>query len=726
MASSPSPNQSAAVNSSGPTGEKRRRKRLQLSCGECRRKKLLCDRNLPCQRCLRSGRSWACAFETDTTQPPPASQHTQQNILHNGQEAQDLQAEVARLKELLSQSCRSKNNDCVESITPVAIPEFDNTDLLNIETEGHLTCADSKNIDLKDPREKCPRGYYSQHTLLQFFHEIPQLFLFIKETSDEWLKPLGAHTKKHKPAPLDRRTNARNKEESALESLLPPKNITDALILLFTTNLGQLHHIIHVPTFTREYAKFWIPQRPRSPAMTALVLSIISISSSTSLLPSSISPIPPRYQTMAVQWIFAYEEWVRRQSSKYRDILYYQIACLVYLAKRMTSLKKKEFWKETSSLIQTAIMDKLHCEISTESPYTREIKRRIWTSLRELDLQNSFEFGLPTLLHNTESDIATPANLNDEDFDETTEALPPEKPSTHFTSASYQYHSSRSWALRLEISRRLFSTGSMKPLSYEDVLRYTHELTSEVHSLPPWDVDIAEGDDYSKSRFVCYVFLHSQLTECVLTMHRPYLQRENNKYWLSTNVCYQMSRDTLLLNYKAENSGIQSLRSVREDLLSASLTLTRITIEQPEKSNSITMDSSTSTIDLLEKCLPFFEQRYLGYVYSEPWCFLTMYASTMLIKIHLGKESWQTAKTSCAQRYLELFHEHTRKHQIHFPRERHAVSEYLGAPDTQSAPVEIDFQQSRVPESSWVIGISPNFNIDPFDFEMECESIWET
>jgi hypothetical protein len=406
--------------------------------------------------------------------------------------------------------------------------------------------------------------------------------LFIKETSDEWLKPLGAHTKKHKPAPWDRRRNARYKDESPLESLLPPKDIIDALILLFTTNSGQIHHIVHLPTFKREYANFWIPQRPRSPAMTALVLSMISISASRSILLSSTSLIPPMYQTMAIQWIFACEDWMSRQSSKHRDILYYQIACLVYLAKRITGLKKKEFWKETSSLIQTAIMDKLHCDIPTESPYTREIKRRIWTVLRELDLQNSFEFGLPTLLHNTKSDITPPANLNDEDFDETTETLPTEKPPTHFTSASYQYHSSRSWELRLEISRRLFSTGSVKPLSYEDVLRYTHEITSEIYSLPPWDVDIAERDYCSRSLFICYVFLHSQLTECVLAIHRPYLQKEDNKYWLSVNVCYQMSRDTLLLNYKVEKSGIQSLTSVREDLLLASLTLTRTIIEQPK------------------------------------------------------------------------------------------------------------------------------------------------
>jgi hypothetical protein len=59
-------------------------------------------------------------------------------------------------------------------------------------------------------------------------------------------------------------------------------------------------------------------------------------------------------------------------------------------------------------------------------------------------------------------------------------------------------------------------------------------------------------------------------------------------------------------------------------------------------------------IELLEQCLPFMEDRYLRCFYCEPWCFLTLYAAIMQIKIHLGKESWQTAKSSCAQRFLAL------------------------------------------------------------------------
>jgi hypothetical protein len=138
-------------------------------------------------------------------------------------------------------------------------------------------------------------------------------------------------------------------------------------------------------------------------------------------------------------------------------------------------------------VIQNALTDGLHCEPprTADSSYMREMKRRIWAVLRELDLQNSFEYGLPTLLHNIDDNVAAPANLDDEDFDETSVALPVSKTACQYTCTSYQYHSSRNWTLRLEISQRLFSPGVSKALTYDDVLRYTHELTQAIHSLPP-------------------------------------------------------------------------------------------------------------------------------------------------------------------------------------------------------------------------------------------------
>lgn len=48
-----------------------RRQRAVLSCNDCRRRKLRCDRKLPCDRCIKGGIAEACTYETEHQTPHP-------------------------------------------------------------------------------------------------------------------------------------------------------------------------------------------------------------------------------------------------------------------------------------------------------------------------------------------------------------------------------------------------------------------------------------------------------------------------------------------------------------------------------------------------------------------------------------------------------------------------------------------------------------------------------
>ena len=87
------------------------------------------------------------------------------------------------------------------------------------------------------------------------------------------------------------------------------------------------------------------------------------------------------------------------------------------------------------------------------------------------------------------------------------------------------------------------------------------------------------------------------------------------------------------------------------------------------------MTSSESTIDLLEQCLPLMEDRYLRCFSGEPWCFVTMCAAIMLLKVQLGKESWQTAKSLCARSFLGLHYKHMEKHKAFLPSQQQPTSQ---------------------------------------------------
>lgn len=383
---------------------------------------------------------------------------------------------------------------------------------------------------------------------------------FITEVTEEWLRPAGAKLKKHK-------TLISEDENLTLDALLPPREDADLLVAFYLDNYEHLHRIIHVPTFEKQYHDFWLPSQSRSPAIASLVMSIMAIS-------ASASPMAERYREMASRWDMSVDQWLRSQSPKRYELIHYQALCLSYLAKRMNQIHKKRFWTESSNLLQTAILDGLPYESLEHRPeavFMVEMRRRIWHVIRELELQNSYEFGLPTLLHNIESNLETPANIDDEHFDEHSTQIPKSRSADHFTRSSYQIISARSWSLRLEISRRLTSPATAGPMTYDHVLSYTHQLTSEIAQLPTWDTS-----SHKNLPSMVNGFLKSQLMECVLAIHRPYLGKDGSKFWLSENICHQMSREMLLLNCQIGDLGFQPLTCLREDLLLGSLTLTRI------------------------------------------------------------------------------------------------------------------------------------------------------
>lgn len=75
--------------------------------------------------------------------------------------------------------------------------------------------------------------------------------------------------------------------------------------------------------------------------------------------------------------------------------------------------------------------------------------------------------------------------------------------------------------------------------------------------------------------------LRFQLKECILAIHRPYLQDASSRFGLSEIISYHTSQDILLMNRKLANFGVKGISLLRDDLLVAALSLTRLTLLQP-------------------------------------------------------------------------------------------------------------------------------------------------
>lgn len=128
----------AEVNENGDQPPPRKRQRVRLSCLECRRRKLSCDREFPCSRCLQSGTPEKCEYETrpglappnklGLSQSPLASFDTRLSLPHGGRESspyrkdsfrdhdriRKLELEVAQLKGLLAKQVSVDGSTVVE------------------------------------------------------------------------------------------------------------------------------------------------------------------------------------------------------------------------------------------------------------------------------------------------------------------------------------------------------------------------------------------------------------------------------------------------------------------------------------------------------------------------------------------------------------------------------------------------------------------------------------
>ncbi|EPE10036.1 c6 transcription factor [Ophiostoma piceae UAMH 11346] len=71
------------------------------------------------------------------------------------------------------------------------------------------------------------------------------------------------------------------------------------------------------------------------------------------------------------------------------------------------------------------------------TPFEKEMRRRAWYFVESFDMLYSFQFGMPTMIHEDETSTDPPNNLRDDDFDENSAELPPSRPVTDYTPALY-------------------------------------------------------------------------------------------------------------------------------------------------------------------------------------------------------------------------------------------------------------------------------------------------
>ncbi|KAL2053599.1 hypothetical protein ABVK25_006252 [Lepraria finkii] len=644
-----------------------KRRRIAFSCLDCRRRKLKCDRIYPsCTRCQKGGHPQNCTYDTEAVDTLNQSSGTRS--------ARDLSSSggLPRAVPRLPSVARSFAGDDGDEIIPTRRPG-DATAGLYAQDE-RIRQLENRIIGLEriingngrvhwprstrspeltqaglnpslDPREAVDkesmifRGkgfktqFYGASYHMSYLSHLPELRMVMKDMivhhpalARVQMELNNAKTKgagQEDTIPL---------HDQGLASLFPHRKITDQLVQIYIDNFETTCRVLHLPSFWDEYAKFWSAPREARPAFVALLLLIIATTNCIREKgPTMFRGDSSVERETAIMWIRNCDAWLRSQSQKHTTLIIFQLHCLSFMAKQMNSVKRKRIWTSAGILTRQAMSAGLHRDahivnlrhgapsFKRVSVFEQEMRRRIWTTISELELQADLDRGMPSMTRDLVEDCGPPHNIDDDEMDPSSEQLPNPRPSSHFTRSSYQNLSRSSWSLRIEVTSLINGPNSQMP--YEDVLLYDKKIMQCLDEIPHWN-----GHESLVSR----ILLQIQLQQLLLFLHKPYARDEpwGSRYDYSAIVHLRSAMTIIDLHDQLLSTGNSFLCLFRNDSLSAALSIcynVSISNPKPERglpSRSSIVQLSGDPLQYLERALAMLEDKImcLGVGLQEYYC----------------------------------------------------------------------------------------------------------
>ncbi|OJK02996.1 hypothetical protein ASPACDRAFT_23759 [Aspergillus aculeatus ATCC 16872] len=521
-----------------------KRTRVQLSCTACRARKqvLKCCRVHPCTNCRKRGEANSCTFvgrgpRGKASQGRASPTHVQDRLQH----LENLILSLTQQK-MLEQPTETNGDGAGTGGEEVNFAALESTNT------GEALFANSTRIHTDDTgtdesQRIPPVGLASRlHPLTpEESPSDPPGKLVAQEAGTRYVD--GAHWR----AVLE--------EVCYLEELLaqiPPRPVTDRLVAQWLNSKEPVISITHIPTFQKEqYNKFW--DRPHEVSLPWLALLSACIAMALAFNQRSGDPTPLSPQDPAeAQNSFRKLTAQCLVQSNYTAPARYKVEAL-FLYTMSEFLRSDDAQVGVSFLlgitIRLAIRAGYHRDpkhFPDMSAFDGEMRRRVWTILRQMDTLISFQVGVPRTIQDWQHDVELPRNISDEDFDESTEELPPSRPDEIFTLMSYTRAKSRIMTIFGKISDLAYSR---EPVIYEVTqaldrqLDEAHDQVPSTFKMRPINQCIADPSDLIFRRYT--VELLYLKTRCVL--HRRYLGEDHNnlRYAYSRWVCMSSSKDIL-------------------------------------------------------------------------------------------------------------------------------------------------------------------------------------
>ncbi|EMD91194.1 hypothetical protein COCC4DRAFT_71435 [Bipolaris maydis ATCC 48331] len=563
----------------GPSHQRTSKKRKVLSCYACRARKMKCDRVLPvCGRCQKTGRRHECTYD------PRLLEESNVNVATRADDATStLLAERPADIDLSSDTCHVLQRKVRAQEERIALLE---QQLAQRHTKHKSRYHDvlpeepifTEDILFKGKGFKAQfHGVTSVMSIASTYHE---LHLFTREALN--LDHSLVHVGNDFRASRDRRKKSARESNVALYdadanvlAALPEKSVVDTQAAKYFRTCETSYRILHGPSFWEEYQAFWentCTHKERVSFAVVLVL-IISITKCLDQKDNVFVGDTTIDRQTADVLIHTCEIWIKLQPRKQTTLPFLQSACLLLVAKRVNCVGMKQDWINSGDLLRLALASGLHRDPALQgsgriSIFNQQMRKRLWITVVELELQSSVETGLQSGLTALYFDTPAPAHLADEVFSANTKQLPPDQSDEEFTSTSFITASLKSLPLRIHLTHLLNTPSSN--IQYADVLHFDAQIHTAVSALPNWN---------NESAVVPSALLRLQLLQYLLILHRPFAQSasKNNRFMYSFRTCVDVCNSMITIHGDLLSKSISFLSNIRNDVMRVGLTLSQLT-----------------------------------------------------------------------------------------------------------------------------------------------------
>jgi hypothetical protein len=180
------------------------------------------------------------------------------------------------------------------------------------------------------------------------------------------------------------------------------------------------------------------------------------------------------------------------------------------------------------------------------SPFLGEMRRRVWTAVRQADLVAAAQAGFPPVVRPRDTDTALPRNIYDDELYEEMKMLPTARPASEATPTSFIIAKG---ALISILGEVIDETQTLKCCNYEEIMRLDQRLRALHAATPPhlrfrpFEESILDSAELTMQRFV----LESVYLKCLLTLHRRFITmaRQNCGFSYSRRTCIDASLELL-------------------------------------------------------------------------------------------------------------------------------------------------------------------------------------